>query len=109
MNAKTSVLVTLDCDHHRLVKVNAPMGRLWCFKCNDARELKVVNLKEWHVRCGHCTFSRWVGFSSITANQIANAHCRQTEHVNISVQLEVNDNAVKLRDRLIKIGILNEF
>lgn len=108
MNTKTSVLITLSCDHLRLIKVNAAMSSIWCAKCNAAKELKAVNLKEWHVKCGHCSYARWVGFSSITANQIANAHCRQTEHVNISVTLDVNDNAVKLRDRLVKIGILRE-
>lgn len=76
MTVANSVLVTLACDHSRLIKVNAQFSSIMCFKCNGPRPLKEVNVQEWHVVCHDCKYSRWVGFSSVTGNQIANSHCR---------------------------------
>lgn len=106
------ILVKLECSHITIVNPVRIYQPWMCPACNEMKKTVDIITDEIHVRCQvmmgkkRCTFSRWVGLSSITGNEVANRHASMCNHHTVTVQKETNPEAVRIRAKLVERGLL---
>lgn len=100
----TRVLIILSCNHKKTMAENMIGKPVSCYQCNgELMRVKDVVIKEWHVRCHSCVYSRWCGLDRNTAKLAGNTHANSSRHQDIDVEFEDNPAAIrvlrKLRER----------